>query len=106
MEDPAGHRYVRDRYTPPDEDGRTTDTVHLVAEAETYEAGDEYGQLAHELHDSRQLPGTVTILRRASREVGRLTVCRPEGAPWLSGRSRSATSQEIKEFTTAALEWF
>jgi len=106
VEDPSGASYVRDRYTPPDEDNRTTDVVRLAGAAETYRAGDEYAQQAHELHDSRQLPGTVTILRRRFREIEELTVCRIAGTPWVTGASRAATPDEVKEITSAALEWF
>jgi hypothetical protein len=69
-------------------------------------AGDEYSQRAHELHDSRQLPGTVTIIRMSLRDVSALTVCTPTDAPWVSGRSRPATPDEVKTIAGAALELF
>jgi len=106
VEDPSGDPYVRDRYVPPDEGNRTTDAVRLAGTARTYREGDTYGQSAHELHDSRQAPGTVTLLRCAFRDVGRLTVCRPGDTPWVSGISRTATADEVKEITAAALERF
>jgi hypothetical protein len=106
VEDPTGVKYQRDRYAPSNEDLRTTDTVQLVGDAETHRAGDEYAQLAHELHDSRQLPGTVTLLRMAFQDVNELTVCRPEGAPWSSGLPRPATDQEIGDITSVALSLF
>ena len=58
-EDPAGDEYLRFRYTRPTEDLRASDTVRLSATATTFTAGGQYGQLAHELHTSWQLPGTV-----------------------------------------------
>jgi hypothetical protein len=106
VEDPSGAHYRRDRYLPPDEDQRTTDTIRLTGIAQTHCEGAEYAQLAPELHDSRQLPGTVTILRRSFHNVGELTVCRPLDAPWISGLSRPATPEEVKDITTMALEWF
>lgn len=105
-EDPCGVKYLRERYSPSDEDLRTTDIVQLAAKVETYREDDEYSQLAHELHDSHQLPGTVTIVRRSFRDVNELTVCRPEEAPWISGMPRPATFDEVKEITSLALNWF
>jgi hypothetical protein len=105
-EDPSGVKYLRERYSPSNEDLRTTDIVQLAASVETYRDGDEYAQLAHELHDSHQLPGTVTIIRRAFRDVSELTVCRAEDAPWISGVSRPATSAEVEDITSQALTWF
>jgi hypothetical protein len=106
QEDPAGVAYSRVRYRPDDEEARTTDTVRLSAEATTFTEGESYAQLAHQLRDSTQLPGTVTVIRRAFKEVPRLTVCRPSGAPWVSGHSRPATPDEVKRVTAAALAWF
>lgn len=57
VEDPAGIKYVRIRYSPSNEELRTTDMVQLAGTSETYREGDAYAQLAPELHDSRQLPG-------------------------------------------------
>jgi hypothetical protein len=105
-EDPSGVAYSRVRYTPDDEDARTTDAVRLSADPTTFTQGGSYSQLAHELHDSTQLPGTVTVIRRSFKDVWRLTVCRPSGAPWVSGQSRPATPDEIKKITTTALAWF
>jgi hypothetical protein len=106
VEDPTGAMYVRDRYSPPNDELRTTDMVQLAGARATYREGDEYAQSAIELHDSHQLPGTVTILRRTFREISELTTCRSEDAPWISGLSRSATVDEVKEITSVALEWF
>jgi hypothetical protein len=107
VEDPSGVKYLRERYTPLKEASRSTDYVQLVPEAvETFKEGDEYAQVAHELHDSHQLPGTVTIIRRAFRDVGELTVCRLEKYPWVSGAARPATRAEVTEITTQALTWF
>lgn len=106
-EDPTGIEYRRIRYSPDDEDGRrTTDTVRLSGAATSFTEGGRYVQLAHELHDSRQLPGTVTIIRRAFKDVPELTVCLLGDARWVSGRSRPATSVEVKQFAAKALAWF
>ena len=69
-------------------------------------AGERYSQLAAELHDSRQLPGTVTVIRQTFGPTSELTVCRRGDAPWVSGQARRATPHEVKRFTVAALEWF
>jgi hypothetical protein len=106
-EDQAGIEYRRIRYAPDNEDDRrTTDTVRLSGTVTTYTESGHYVQLAHELHDSRQIPGTVTIIRRTFKDVGELTVCLPDDAPWVSGRSRPATSDEVKQFAAKALTWF
>jgi len=107
VEDPSGAEYRRIRYSPGNEDQRrTTDTVWLAGTATTYAEGAHYVQLAHELHDSRQLPGTVTAIRRRFTDVAELTVCLRRDAPWVSGRSRPATADDVKRFTAKALSWF
>jgi hypothetical protein len=106
-QDPSGTKYLRERYAAPHEDRRTTDFVQLAADdVETYREGDGYAQLAHELHDSSQAPGTVTLLRCTFREVAELTVCRPESDPWVSGQARTPTSDELSAITGQALAWF
>jgi len=105
-EDAAGVEYHRMRYLPPDEDARTADTVRLSGTPTTLTAGDRYSQRAHELHDSRQLPGTVTIISMAFKDARELTVCYRDGADWVSGRSRPATPHEVKIITARALEHF
>lgn len=106
VEDSSGVKYLRERYAPSNEESRTTDYVQLVSEVETFKGGDEYAQVADQLHDSHQLPGTVTVIRRAFRDVDELTVCRLEKEPWVSGASRLATSAEVTEITKQALTWF
>jgi hypothetical protein len=106
VEDRAGSKYLRERYSLPNEDLRTADFVQLSGHAGTYREGDEYAQEDHELHSSHQLPGTVTIVRRAFGEPRELTGCRPEDAPWISGLSRPATANEIEENTSQALTLF
>jgi hypothetical protein len=80
----------------------------LVGSPETLRAGDRYRQSAHELHDSRQVPGTVTVLRfdHAVDDRSELTACRRPHTPWVSGLARSATPDEVKRITTAALALF
>src|SRR3984957_11801139 len=105
VEDPSGSKYLRERYSPPNEESRTTDYVQLSSKAEGFREGDEYAQVAEELHDSHQLPGTVTIIHRGPfREVGELTVCRlDEEAAWVSGAARTPTSEEVTNITKQAL---
>jgi hypothetical protein len=106
VEDPTGVKYLRERYSPSDESRRTADIVLLSSTSETYREGDEYAQFAHELHDSHQLPGTVTVLRRAFKDVSELTVCGMEDRPWISGVARPATPTEVEDITSQALTWF
>ncbi len=105
-EDSAGDEYVRFRYSPDAEDERLSDTVRLSSAATTFTEGDRYRQLAHELHASRQLPGTVTAIRCVWVEAPELTVCVRDGTSWPSGQGRDATREEVKSFTARALEWF
>jgi len=108
VEDPDGVEYLRERYVPGNEDDRRADTVRLVGTSETLRAGARYRQLAHELHDSIQVPGTVTVLQfhgtfDDQREV---TSCRRHGTPWVSGQARSAEQDEVKRITATARALF
>jgi hypothetical protein len=107
VEDPGGGEYLRERYSPRDERDRRADTVRLLGSPETWRAGECYRQLAHELHDSRPVPGTVTVLH-FDRAVDRpeLTVCRRPGTPWVPAQARPATRDEVTRITTAALARF
>ena len=106
-EDFLGVEYHRVRYTLANEDDRRTDTVRLSGTATTHTAGGQYHQSAHELHDSRQLPGTVTIIRMTfTSDVSELTVCNREDVGWVSGQSRPAATADVKRITATALELF
>jgi hypothetical protein len=109
VEDPGGTEYLRERYSPDNENERRADTVRLVGASATLRAGARYRQLARELHDSRQVRGTVTVLHFDhvfGDVLPELTVCRGPGTPWVSGRARSATHDEVKRITAAALALF
>jgi len=106
VEDPSGPEYDRHRYSPNDEYDRRTDTVRLVGTSSVLGPGDRYVQLAPELHDSRQVAGTTTIIRCTWHGRPELTVCQRPGAPWVSGQGRPATAEEIKRTTAAALDHF
>jgi hypothetical protein len=106
VEHSAGDEYIRFRYSPPAEEQRRSDQVRLAGAAETFRQGDRYRQLAHELHASRQKPGTVTLITCSWSQPRELTVCLRDEASWRSGQAREATRQEIKTFTGKALEWF
>ena len=106
-EDPLGAEYHRVRYTPPNEDDRRRDMLRLSGVATTHPAGSQYHQLARELHDSRQLPGTVTIIRRTfTATASELTVCKREETGWISGQSRPAALADVKRIAAMALERF
>lgn len=104
VEDPRGREYVRERYTPGKEDDRRADTVRLVGVSETLGVGARYHQVASELHDSRQVPGTVTVLHfdEVFDDLPELTTCRQPDSPWISGGARSATRDEIRRITAMA----
>ena len=103
---PSGVEYERVRYSPSNEDARRTDTIRLSGAATTFAAGDSYHQLAHELHASRQTPGTVTIMCMAFKEVPQLAVCSQPGMDWVSGRSHPASPEEVEQITATALDQF
>lgn len=105
VEDPAGVEYVRERYAPGDETNRTADTVRLAGTSTTLRAGATYHHRAPDLHDSRQVQGTVTVLRvdRWCHDASALTVCRRPGAEWVSGWSRPAAEGEVRRIAAAAL---
>jgi len=105
-ESPSGAEYSRVRYLASDDRVRRVDTVRLSATSTTLREGNHYAQVAHELHDSRQQPGTVTVIRCAFRDVGELTVCLRDEKPFVSGRARPATLDEVKRMATTALSWF
>ena len=105
-ESPSGAEHSRVRYLASDEGVRRTDTVRLSATSTTLREGEQYAQLAHELHDSRQQPGTVTIIRCAFKDVAELTVCLRDEDTFVSGRARPATLDEVKHIARRALSWF
>jgi len=107
VEDPNGAEYVRERYSPGNERDRRRDTVRLVGTPETLGAGSGYRQSAHELHDSRQVQGTVTVLRfERTFDDRELTVCRRPGTQWVAGQARAATPDEVQRITAPALAQF
>jgi hypothetical protein len=107
-EDPHGDEYVRERYVPGREDHRRVDAVRLVGTPATLRAGVTYRQLAHELHDSRQSTGTVTVMHfdRFPDDVGELSVCRRPDTPRVGSGARTATPEEVARITSAALARF
>src|ERR1700738_3525421 len=106
VENAAGDEHIRFRYSLPDEEQWRSDTVRLSAAAETLVEGDEYRQLAHELHASWQQPGTVTLVRCSWDVARELTVCLRDGASRRSGQARDATRGENKSSTAKARERF
>lgn len=108
VERAAGGEYVRERYVPGNEHHRRVDTVRLEGTATTLGEGECYSQLAHELHDSRQVPGTVTIIRFAFTDAldSELTVCHEPNVPWVSSQARDARPDEVKRITAGALAAF
>jgi len=104
VEHSSGDGYSRVRYAVADEEARTTDSVALTGSATVQRAGDEYSQRAEELHDSRQTPGTVTIIRMTFVDAPVLSVCTKGNVPWVSSPARPATLDEITTITGAALD--
>ena len=105
-ESPSGAEYSRVRYLASDDRVRRTDSVRLSATSVTLREGEQYAQLAHDLHGSRQQPGTVTIIRCSFKDVAELTVCLRDEETFVSGQARPATLDEVKHIATRALTWF
>lgn len=106
VEDADGVEHVRTRYLPGAEEEHTSDTVRLLGVTERIGAGETYSQFAGELHDSRQAPGTVTIIRMVFQDPRMLSVCTRDARPWTSEVSRAATAGEVAIITAAALGHF
>jgi hypothetical protein len=108
VERASGGEYVRERYVPGNEHHRRVDRIRLEGTATTLGEGECYGQLAPELHDSRQAPGTVTIIRFAFTHASdaELTVCRRPDVPSVSVQARDARPDEVERITAAALAHF
>lgn len=108
LECASGPEYVRERYVVGNEGDRRVDTIRLEGVATRLGEGESYSQLAPELHDSRQVPGTVTLIRFAPKDVSgaELTLCHRPEAPWISGQAREARPDEVKRITAAALVHF
>lgn len=80
--------------------------VRLVAhKQETIIAGGSYVQAAAEFHETRSLPGTVTIIERVrgDRNPDEATVMVPLNQNWVSAEPRPATDEEVARFTRKAL---
>lgn len=97
-----GDPFRRERYRPDAEDDRTVDEVRLLATRRVLRAGESYGHAAADLHDSRQAPGTVTVIRCTWHERAELSVCLRPGDPWVSAESRPATPDEVERITAPA----
>lgn len=102
LEHPDGELFRRERYRIGAEDDRSVDEVRLVATTRVLRAGESYAHAAADLHDSRQVPGTVTLIRCTWREPTELSVCFGPGDPWVSAGSRPATPDEIERITAPA----
>lgn len=83
--------------------------VWLAAKpVEAYGIGEQYSQTWDELHETRYLPGTVTLLsRHRERGVDRASsIWRGDGG-WISARPRTATAEEVEMVVTDCLRaWF
>lgn len=87
----------------------TSHDVTLVAgDKETYKESDSYSQLAHEIHASDPVPGTVTVIvREFLDDTEHAYVYIPLGQEWVSAEPRRASTAEVQAITQGALKaWF
>lgn len=71
---------------------------------EVYHVGDCYQQYARELHETRSVPGTVTIIRRKFGQDTEHAHVYWLAGEWVSAEPRPATRREVFEYTSAALQ--
>lgn len=72
---------------------------------DTYGPGASYHQIAHEIHETDAVDGTVTILERRDDAEGHANIYWPAGTEWGSAVPRPATNEEVMIGVTKALEF-
>lgn len=82
--------------------------VRLLCKTQMVYEGEEYHQAAEEIHETKPLDGTVTIVTRTFKEDrDHAHVFWPAEITWGSAEPRPATSEEIEAITQNALnKWF
>jgi hypothetical protein len=82
--------------------------VHLdVYSQEFYSERESYDELAHEIHISQPVDGTVTIVKREFLEDADHALVFWETGEWVSAEPRPATEKEILDITSYSLNrWF
>jgi hypothetical protein len=91
--------YLRER-SPFRTRGVARDFIQLAGRMETHREGDLYSQSAHERHDGDRNDHSSVF-----RDIHGLSVCRPEGTPFLSDEARPASPAEVEGVTTQAFAW-
>lgn len=71
---------------------------------ERIRSGSWYFQEASDVHESRPMPGTVTLIQRERTSDGAAHAYFPEGSSWVSGGRRPATEPEVVKACTLAVE--
>lgn len=66
-------------------------------------AGDEYSQLAHEIHETNADDGTVSLMARKEDENGQADVYWPAWTEWGTAKPRVAEPAEVMAVVTRAL---
>lgn len=71
----------------------------------TYLAGESYAERAVQVHETKAVDGTVTIVRRTFKaDTEHARVFFPLGTEWVSAEPRPALPGEVAEFAMAALD--
>lgn len=73
---------------------------------EIYLPGDTYSQLPNEVHESRPIDSTITIMHKESTQDGETArIFWPQGTEWVSAEPRKATKEEIENICSRALSF-
>lgn len=84
--------------------GEVTQINLLRQPAECYGPGDEYHQEPNEIHSTRAVWGTVTIMQQQRTETDGARVFWPIGKEWGNAKPREADAAEIEKITKYALK--
>lgn len=81
--------------------------LQATGAAETYLEGEIYAQRADEIHSTRAMPGTVTLVRRTRVGADVARSFYPANGQWVSGEPKVATADEVLAICGQSLKtWF
>lgn len=81
--------------------------VRLSQGTHFYWAGHTYKQKANEIHSTKALDSTVTVMQRSEIEGGQADVFWPVGTEWGTAKPREATLSEVERVVQGVLnKWY